>query len=108
MMPRPRISLLLVDTGTRQHWGYFGGGISGGMWAYDRASGLGEQVNYREYRLVLGWETRPPQPPGTFRPSGRSGSVEVGYVFGREFEFESVARDISVETALLLRTNLVF
>ena len=104
----PRVLLLLVDTGKRQHWGYFGGGISGGTWAYDRTSGLGDRLNYREWRLVLGWESMPPQPPGTFRPSRNRLNAEVGYVFGRKFEFESASPDISIDDALLLRAGISF
>jgi hypothetical protein len=108
MLPRPRISVLLADRGDRQHWGYFGGGISGGAWAYDRASGQGDKLNYREWRIVLGWESKRPQPPGTFRPSGTTFNAEVGYVLGRQFEFESNAPDISIGDALLLRAGVGF
>jgi len=108
MMPKPRISRLLIDTGRIQHWGYLGGAISGGNWAYDRTSGQGDRLNYREWRLVLGWEVRPPQPPGTFIPSGKVFHTELGYVFGREFEFDSVAADISLSDTLLLRTGIRF
>ncbi|HCO24769.1 MAG TPA: hypothetical protein DIT97_17720, partial [Gimesia maris] len=41
MLPSPRISLLLSESESRQHWAYVGGGFSGGTWAYRRANGLG-------------------------------------------------------------------
>jgi hypothetical protein len=108
MMPNPRVSFLLAESSTRQHWGYVGGGLSGGTWAYDRDSGLEERLTYREFRLVLGWESIPPRPPGTFRTTGTRLNTEVGYVFGREFEFDRVGADISLADALLLRTGISF
>ena len=108
MMPNPRVSYLLAESDTRQHWGYVGGGLSGGTWAYDRVSGVGEQLTYREFRLVLGWESMPPRPPGTFRTTGTRLNTEIGYVFGREFEFDRGGADIEPDDALLLRTGISF
>jgi hypothetical protein len=108
MMPNPRVSFLLIESSTRQHWGYVGGGLSGGTWAYDRATGVGERLSYREFRLVLGWESMPPRPAGTFRSTGTSLNTEIGYVFGREFEFDRAGGDISPKDALLLRTGIRF
>ena len=75
---------------------------------YERASGVGERLSYRELRLVLGWESMPPRPPGAFRSSGTRLNAEIGYVFGREFEFDHSGGDISPEDALLLRTGISF
>jgi hypothetical protein len=108
MLPNPKISLLLADTGERQHWGYVGGGFSGGTWAYERASGVGDRLTYREWRLVLGWESMPPRLPGTFVTSGTRFNAEVGYVFGRRFEFDSNMPAISPDGTLLLRTGMNF
>jgi hypothetical protein len=108
MLPNPRISRLLADSVGRQHWGYVGGGFSGGTWAYDRAGGLADRLSYRAWQLVLGWETTPPRPPGTFGPDGIRFGAEVGYVFGRKFEFDSKSPDISPRNTLLLRTRINF
>jgi len=108
MMPSPRMSYLLAESNTRQHWGYVGGGLSGGTWAYERESGAGSQLSYREFRLVLGWESMPPRPPGSFITTGMRIHSEVGYVFGREFEFEDRVENIEPDNALLLRTGIGF
>jgi hypothetical protein len=108
MMPRPRVAYLLAESDTRQYWGYVGGGISGGTWAYNRASGVGERLSYREFRLVLGWESTSPLPPGTFRATGTRLNAEIGYVFGREFELDRDGADIKTDDALLLRTGISF
>jgi hypothetical protein len=108
MMPNPRVSWLWGELGRHQSWAYFGGGIGGGTWAYDRDTRRADRLNYREWRLVVGWELTPPQPPGTFRPTGPTFNAEVGYILGRRFEFDSAAPDISIDDALLLRTAISF
>ncbi len=108
MLPNPRISLLLSESESRQHWAYVGGGFSGGTWAYRRANGLGERLNYREFRFVLGWEATPPKKPGTFGSSGTTVNAEIGYVFGRKFEFDNSVPDIKIDNTLLLRSGISF
>ena len=108
MLPNPRISLLLSESEQRQHWAYVGGGFSGGRWAYRRANGLGERLNYREFRFVLGWESTPPKTPGSFGSSGTSLNAEIGYVFGRKFEFDNSVPDIKIDNTLLLRSGIRF
>lgn len=108
MLPNPRISLLVSETEQRQHWAYVGGGFSGGRWAYQRANGLGERLNYREFRFVLGWESTPPKKPGSFGSSGTRWNAEVGYVFGRKFEFNNSVPDVKLENTLLLHSGISF
>ena len=108
MMPTPRASFLLRETETRQHWGYIGGGITGGTWAYNRVGANGDRISYNEFRLTLGWELTPPRLPGTFVPSGKTFSAEIGYAFGRNFEFESNAPDITFDDAVMFRTQFSF
>ncbi len=108
MLPNPRVSFLLSESSDRQHWGYVGGGMSGGNWAYQRANGTSERLNYREWRFVLGWESIPPQEPGRFGNAGRKYNVEIGYVFGRKFELERNATDLKIDNTLLLHSGLSF
>ena len=88
MFPRPRASFLLTDDGRRQNWGYIGGGLNGGTWAYQQDSGLNDQLTYRAWQLVLGWESTPMMQPGMPFALGRKFGAEFGYAFGRQFEFE--------------------
>ncbi len=108
MLPNPRIARVLYDSGNRLHWGYIGGGFSGGTWAYDRSSGLADRLTYREWRLVLGWESTPPKTPGTFYTTGKTLNFEFGYVFGRKFEFDQSFPDLSPSDGWLLRTGVSF
>ena len=108
MMPRPRVNLMVADLGSRQHWVYAGGGLDGGTWAYERASGIDDMVTYREWRLVLGWESKPPGRFGGPPTPGVTVGTEIGYVIGRTFEFDTDVADIEPDDALLLRASIKF
>lgn len=105
MMPKPRVTLLLKDDGARQTWGYFGGEMAGGRWAFRRANGVDDELNYREWRIMLGWESMASRPRGSFRPASDVRFAEVGIVLGREFEFERIGPDQGLGNALLLRVG---
>lgn len=108
MLPNPRISYLISESETRQQWAYVGGGMSGGNWAYNLRDGSPERLNYREWRLVVGWESMPPRTPGRLQSPGASYLIEAGYVFGRKFEREHQAADIKIDNTLLLHTGIRF
>ncbi|QDV45159.1 hypothetical protein Enr13x_50330 [Stieleria neptunia] len=106
--PRPRASLLLADNGIRQQWGYIGAGLEGGTWGYQRNDGTDDQLTYRDWRLVLGWESTPRRESGMPFALGRKLSAEVGYAFGRRFEFESDRSDFEIQDALLIQIGTRF
>ncbi len=103
--PQPRASWRIDDDGHRQRWIYVGGGLSGGTWAYQRRRNGRRSDLQRMARAVLGLETSPTPEPGMFVIPGVSAGVEVGYVFGREFEFGGPAPKIQLNDALLLRAT---
>jgi len=106
--PRPRVSYLVFDRGPRQHWGYIGGGLTGGTWAYERAGRIDDQITYRDWRLALGWESLPTPEPGLPFARGRKFGLEIALAFGREFEFESELPDIDLDETLTLRAMAQF
>ncbi len=106
--PRPRASLLLSDDGLRQQWGYFGAGLNGGTWGYQRADGIDDQLTYRDWQVVVGWESQPRAEPGMPFARGRKFGAEVGYAFAREFEFESEIADIRIGDTIMLRATMSF
>ena len=108
MMPEPRISWWLYEQEGRQLWAYLGGGIGGGNWAVSRPGELFDRLNYREWRLVAGWEWKPVQVRGQFRPVGQVFLFEVGYALGREINFKSGAPDIELGDAFLVRSGFRF
>lgn len=107
-LPRPRVSWLAVDRGHRQYWLYAGGGFTGGTWAYERTGSQDDLLTYREWRAVLGLESTPPRLPGTYRATGLKFGGEIGYVFGRKFEFDSDRPDLKPDDALLMRATIGF
>ena len=108
MMPEPRISWCLEQRQQRQLWGYIGGGINGGNWAFERSDQTSDQLNYREWRVVAGWEVTPIQEAGVFRPVGQTFQFEIGLALGREINFKTDLPDISLGNALLIRNGARF
>ena len=107
IMPRPRVSYRILNYGDRQHWIFVGGGLSGGTWAFE-VNGIDDKITYREWRAGIGWEFGPPK---TFPPvpgGGLQFETELGYVFGRTFEFDTRADEIDVSDTLVLRMGVRF
>jgi hypothetical protein len=107
-LPRPRVALLIVDQGPRQQWGYVGAGFSGGTWAYERTGAIDDQLTYRDWRFVVGWESTPTPEPGMPFTRGHKLGAEIGYVFARKFKFEGGLPDIDIDDTLMLRLTASF
>ncbi len=98
--PRPRISYRLInDQGLRDQWVYLAGEFGGGTWAVER-NGRDDELTLRDFRLLLGWETK-----GT---SLLNPKVEVGYVFGREVEYESDDFKFKPSDTVMIRAGFTF
>jgi len=106
--PRPRLNLLLADDGLRQRWAYLGMGLNGGTWAYQRIGGIDDQITYRDWQVVLGWESTPRRTPGIPFVIGQKLGAEVGYAFGRRFEFERGPAEIEPGETVFLRATASF
>lgn len=108
MMPRPKIAFLLVDNGPRQQWAYFGAALNGTTYGVERADGLDDQLTYSDVRVVLGWESTPTPEPGMPFTRGRKIGVELGYLFSRDFDWESDGSNTSPDDTLMLRGTVSF
>lgn len=108
MFPKPKAAVLLADNGMRQIWGYIGGGLNGGTWAYERAGGTDDQLTYRDWQVVIGIESTPRPEPGMPFTRGRKLGAEIGYAFSREFEFEGDRADIRIGDTIMLRGVMSF
>lgn len=106
--PRPRISWVGFESAVRQHWFYVGTAISGGTWAYRPATGGRDRVTYKQWRAFVGWESTPYMKQGAFFTPGTRFGAELGYVFGREFEFDSGRADREFSGTLLIRATASF
>ena len=105
ILPKPKVNFLLADDGQRQQWAYFGGGLNGSTWGYERSDLVNDTLTYGDLRIVGGWESRPSAPPGTPFVIGRKFGFEIGYAFSRDLEFEVGEVEIGLEDAFLFQVS---
>lgn len=82
LFPNPRLAWRYKGEEDAGHWLYFGGQLGGNQWAVDHATSDHDKLGYRDYRVVIGTETR-------LRDGSRS-LFEIGYVFDRQLKFQNV------------------
>lgn len=100
VFPQPKIARRIASVaGPRpcERWAYIAGEFGGGVWAINPIGGPADTITLRDYRLLLGIETKV--------PSGLDRRVEVGYIFGRTIEFDSSQPDFELRDTLLLRVG---
>ncbi|PQO27849.1 DUF6268 family outer membrane beta-barrel protein [Blastopirellula marina] len=99
-MPRPRVAHRLDWFATaNENWTYVAGEFGGGTWAVDR-NGQNDEITLRDFRLVLGWEQR--------GKVGLRPQVEIGYVFGRNVEYDSDDYQYQPADTVMLRAGFSF
>ena len=102
--PRPRIGRRVYWFGAYgeavQDWLYVAGEFGGGTWAFQRSSGVDDVVNYRDYRVIVGWERK--------ALWGLDARLEIGYVFWRTIEYASTVPDLEPDDTLMLRAGLTY
>ncbi len=81
VVPRPRIAWR-TDTGEneKETWVYFAGELGGGSWAIEREFNRKDILGYRDYRLLVGCETK--------EQDGSRQVLEFGWVFHRRLDFD--------------------
>ena len=99
-LPKPRIYLKTASEGDVEEWFYLGGEFGGGTWAITRADDSDDVVTLRDFRLVLGSESKDGQ--------GARDYFEIGYVFSRDVEYRSGVGDYSPGSTLMLRGGFVY
>ena len=97
--PRPRVAYRLKEQGEMQDWLYLAGEFGGGSWAIEGPNGP-EVLNAQDYRLVSGYERR--------REGFMTGRLELGYVFGRSYQFSNGQPDFDPSSTLLVRGGLSY
>jgi hypothetical protein len=101
VFPRPKLARRLVFLPrVREDWVYLSGRLGGRTWAVERQSGLPDQLTLRDYRLSLGWERILDGGSGMF--------AELGYVFGRELEYEAQPFDASFDDAVMVHGGITY
>jgi len=99
--PKPRIAYR-VDCGpTFERWAYIAGEFGGGQWAIEQAPGFDNELNYSDYRVMLGVEHKSLN-------LGLNGFAEIGYVFGRQLEYQYLLPDQSLPSTMMVRLGLSY
>ena len=89
----------LPNESESKHWAYVGIGFGGGTWAFEGVANRADVARYKEYSLVLGFESE--------RKERLSWKTEFGYVFGREMEFDNgTMRDFDIGDTIMFRLTL--
>ncbi len=105
ILPNPKVNFLLADDGQRQQWAYLGAGINGNTWGYQRPNFSDDTLTYSDVRVVVGWQLRPSAPANRPFVPGRKFSVEAGYAFSRDLEFENDSVEVPLDDALMFRIS---
>jgi hypothetical protein len=98
--PRPRIARRISYTCDREDWLYLGGELGGGTWSVQRGGMTQDMLATRDYRILIGVERK--------RPGGAGVRFEAGWVFGREYEFDSDARIYDADSTVMLRGLIAY
>jgi hypothetical protein len=104
IFPRPRVAWQLPNSSPDcgdERWFYLGGEFGGGIWSVERPLSLTQDVlTYRDFRILAGYERK--------IIGGLNRRFEIGYVFGRELEFESATPDVTLDDTLFLRAGVSY
>lgn len=101
VFPRPKLARRLAFVPReREDWLYLSGSLGGRTWAVERLPGISDQLTLRDYRLSLGWER--------IKDGGGGVFAEVGYVFGRELEYENIPQVESFGDAAIIRAGVTY
>lgn len=100
LFPHPKAAWRLPSIGNTDWWWYVRGGYGGGNWAIEREiSGIDDEIDYFDLRLLTGVEWDQYQ--------GHRGFAEMGWAFDREIEFRR-RRDFKPSDTLILRAGLSY
>ncbi|MCH8828002.1 MAG: hypothetical protein IID45_00335 [Planctomycetes bacterium] len=100
IFPRPKLMKRISRGAHNERWIYLMGEFGGDSWAVIRANGTRDQVNYKDWRLIFGFEQK--------YINGRSLLVETGYVFQRELEYVKGPGDFDPGETWMFRAGMVY
>lgn len=89
IFPRPRIDYAFSSS----HRMYVAGRLGGDTWDVD--DGIEHVVTYRDYRVLVGFQSAD--------DDGDTSSIEFGYVFGREMELRGQPGHTAFDDAFIIR-----
>jgi hypothetical protein len=100
MVPRLRIAERVRWFGSAagddtSDWIYAAFEIAGGSWGYQPVSNMNGDLDYHDFRLLMGYERR--------TSCGFTLGLELGYMFGRTLEFDRVGYKVHPTDGIFLR-----
>ena len=95
LFPNPRLAWRYKLANHESHWLYVGGQLGGNQWAIDHATSDHDKLGYRDYRIVIGCETR--------TRDGNRSLFELGYVFDRQLKFDNGVGNQQPGETILIR-----
>ena len=98
IVPRPRIARRFACEGPVEAWFYMAGEYGGGSYGIRRASGTPDVATLSDLRAMIGLERR--------NSEGLSAFWEVGYIFGREIDYQSATPTFEPDDTVMLRGGL--
>ena len=99
--PKPRIAYRIDCDPCYERWAYIAGEFGGGQWAIEQAGGVDNILNYSDYRVMLGIEHKSLN-------LGLNGFAEIGFVFGRQLEYEKFLPDKNLPATMMARIGLSY
>jgi hypothetical protein len=104
LFPKPRLARRIYwcrhAEAKVQDWIYLAGEFGGGTWAIASNQGEADLVDLKDYRLIIGAERKVPR--------SLSARVEIGYVFGRQVQYQSNAPELEPPDTVMLRGALSY
>ncbi|MDB4733058.1 hypothetical protein OAF42_01310 [Planctomicrobium sp.] len=95
VIPRPRIAWRTDQEVDEETWFYIAGELGGGSWAVERELSRKEILSYRDYRLLVGWETK--------KVDGSRQVFELGWVFDRQIDFDRFSGSSDLDDTFVMR-----
>ena len=103
IVPRPRVAWRLAGSVADhdERWFYVAGEFGGGGWSIVRPDSQKlDRLFYSDYRVLIGYERK--------IIGGLSRLYEMGYVFNRKLQLDSLANQASLDDTLFLRVGLTY
>jgi len=104
VFPSPKIARRVywngIDADNVKDWIYVAGEFGNDTWAIRRTDAGKDEINYRDWRVLLGLERK-----AIGRVDWR---FELGYVFSRRLHYQSVTPDVRLPGTLMLRAGVIY
>jgi hypothetical protein len=99
--PKPRITYRIDCGQCYERWAYIAGEFGGGEWAIEQAGGVDNILDYSDYRVMLGIEHKSLN-------LSLNGFAEIGYVFGRQLQYQKNLPDQNLPSTMMARIGLSY